>query len=411
MNYDELLSARVIEKGTFSHLVIGKFVKRNVDGKYINIIELDDRLADSIFFEEGLKQELLNVGKIKSSHQLKFMRPTEELKDVLGKAIIIERGSFITLEQLLYDTPSLLARKEFVDNLTRQAFEAAKTLNELQIYHICFAPKNMMIRRGDNQLMLLSHGSYYLKITDQESLYGDMVDFVAPEVLSHGSVDARSDVYSLGKLLEYLYSMGEMPGEVKRVVRKATRELPEDRYDCVEDMEKALNRLRHFSNSLITLVVASLVALAIVGAFFTIVPEQDDMEYVKPAPKEVEEDLLDDGFDPITELGFIASDTTGILTEEQKKKYEEYEKKAESIFRKRFEREAERVISKVYTKSNMGVGEAKFMAESQKALEELSKVQEEIASQTALSGAKSQRIASEIIEKVTNSKKSLLNKD
>ena len=84
---------------------------------------------------------------------------------------------------------------------------------------------------------------------------------------------------------------------------------------------------------------------------------------------------------------------------------EEYEKKAESIFRKRFEREAERILTKVYNSGNMGVGEKKFIVESQKALKELSEVQEEIASQTAISGAKSQRIASEIIEKVSNEKK------
>ena len=58
----------------------------------------------------------------------------------------------------------------------------------------------------------------------------------------------------------------------------------------------------------------------------------------------------------------------------------------------------------------MGVGETKFMSASQKALEELTKVQEEIASQTTMSGAKSQLIATEIIEKVANAKKDAMTK-
>ena len=154
------------------------------------------------------------------------------------------------------------------------------------------------------------------------------------------------------------------------------------------------------------------VALAIVGAYFSMMPEQNEMEYVKPAAKEEVDEFLDEGFDPVTELGFIANDTMTTLTPEQQKKLAEYEKKAETIFRKRFEREAERILSKVYNSSNMGVGvgETKFMTASQKAIEELAKVQEEIASQTAISGTKSQRIASEIIEKVANAKKKAMTK-
>ena len=45
------------------------------------------------------------------------------------------------------------------------------------------------------------------------------------------------------------------------------------------------------------------------------------------------------------------------------------------------------------------------METSQKTLEELSNAQEKIASQTAISGAKSQRIASEIVERIANKKK------
>ena len=93
------------------------------------------------------------------------------------------------------------------------------------------------------------------------------------------------------------------------------------------------------------------------------------------------------------------------MTVEQKKKMAEYEKKSEEIFRRRFEREADRIISKVYNRNTMGASESKFMAASQKAMEELNSAQEEIASQTAMPSAKSRLIASQIIDKVTNAKK------
>ena len=200
--------------------------------------------------------------------------------------------------------------------------------------------------------------------------------------------------------------MSELPGSLKRVVRKATEVLPEDRYSSLADMRKAISRIKSFRHTLLKLAAAVVVALAIVGAYFSMMPEQNEMEYVKPAAKEEVDEFLDEGFDPVTELGFIANDTMTTLTPEQQKKL------AETIFRKRFEREAERILSKVYNSSNMGVGvgETKFMTASQKAIEELAKVQEEIASQTAISGTKSQRIASEIIEKVANDKKKAMTK-
>lgn len=408
MNYDELLSARDNDRGSFSQLVVGKMVKRNVDGKFVNVVDVYDRLADNILFEEGLKEECDAIGKIKSHHQIRFMLGGDEVKGDSKLSLVVERGVFFTLAQILYDQPSLVARGDFMHGIIRQAFDALKALHSQGVYQVCLAPQNVLLRKGDNQLMLLSHGSFYLGVADQKGLYGELESFVAPEVISHGTVDERCDVFTLGKLIESLYLNSQLPASLRRVVRKATQVLPEDRYESVADMEKAMGRIRSFRRTLLTFAAAVVAALVVVGAYFSVIPEQNEMEYVKPAAKETVDEFLDDGFDPVTELGFIAKDTASTLTPEQMKKLSEYEKKAEAIFRKRFEREADRILSKVYNNANMGAGESKFMTASQKALEELSQVQEEIASQTTMPGNKSQRIASEIIEKVTNAKKKAL---
>lgn len=404
MNFDELLSIRDQETGTSSCLLLGKLVKRNVDGKYQNIIDVKDELTDNIIFWESIKYELKALSVIKPQHQLHFMLGNDVTSDNTCKTIVIERGVYLTLAQLLNENPALVARQDFMDNLLKNIFEAAKEINEQNIFHECFAPRNVLVRKGDSQVFLLNHGSFYKSIGDQQALFGDMKEFVAPEVLEKGTVDERCDVYSIGKLIENLYSMGSMPLTVKKVVKKATSELPEDRYNSVADMEKALTRLNSARHSAVLFIVAALAALVIVGTYFTLVPEQNEMEYVKPAPQEPEMDL-DDGFNPANELGFIANDTATQLSPEQQKKMAEYEKKAEEIFRKRFEREADRILSKLYNENNMGFNEKKFMETSQKTLEELSNAQEKIASQTAISGAKSQRIASEIVERIANKKK------
>ena len=406
MNYEELLSARDSEKNNFCQLMLGKISKREVDGKYINVVDIKKELTDNILFSDCLNKELQAVSSVKSPHQLRYIKGGSDVNQPTGMALVVERGVFNSLAQLLFESPSLVARHNFVDEIVSKAFSAAKDLHEQGIFHVCFAPRNILVRKGDSQLLLLNHGSFYKDLPDQDVLYpDDMTNFIAPEVFAHGIIDEKTDVYSLGKLLEHLYSTSSMPYIVKRVVKKATKENPFDRYATVEDMEKALSRLRSTRSSLTMLAVASVAALCIVGAYFSIVPEQNEMEYVKPAPSEPEEDFLEEGINPITELGLRAGDSTTVLTEEQKKKMAEYEKKSEEIFRRRFEREADRIISKVYNRNTMGASESKFMAASQKAMEELNSAQEEIASQTAMPSAKSRLIASQIIDKVTNAKK------
>ncbi|MCI6839759.1 MAG: hypothetical protein MR900_07725 [Prevotella sp.] len=369
------------------------------------MIDIRDELTDNILFEEDLRKEHEAHKEIKANHQIRYMPGGDDVKGKTKKTLVAERGVFVTLAQMLFDTPSMVARNDFLKDIISQTFEAAKELHANGIYHTCFAPENLLIRRGDGRLMLLNHGSFYQNIENQEELYGDLASYVAPEVLAHGTIDERCDVYSIGKLIEYLYSTGSMPMPVKKVVKKATRELPEDRYDSVRNMEKALKRLAAFRRQAVTLLTAAAATAIIVGAYFSIVPEQNEMEYIKPAPQPKTEDFLDEGIDPTTELGILPTDSSGALTEAQKKKMEEYQKKAEDIFRKRFEKEADRILSKVYNAGVMNSSQSKFSASSQKAISELNEVQEKIASQTAMPMSKSQRIAQEIIDRVSNMKK------
>ena len=248
-------------------------------------------------------------------------------------------------------------------------------------------------------------------MSDQKALYRDMTDYLAPEVLAEGSVDERCDVYSVGKFIEWLYSSSDMPIEIKRMVKKATEELPEDRYQSVADMRSALKRLKNARNSVVMFLIALVAALVIVGIYFGMTPEPQQIEYVKPAPKQSTDDLLDDGFDPATELGVISGDSLSKLPPEKRKQMEEYQKKGEEIFRKQFEKEADRILSKVYDAEHMGASEKNFMASSQKVFAELMEVQQKLSGEANISNEKGQLIATQIIDKITEKKKKAVQKN
>ena len=79
-----------------------------------------------------------------------------------------------------------------------------------------------------------------------------------------------------------------------------------------------------------------------------------------------------------------------------------YEAKAEQIFRKNYTREAERILSKIYSNDKMGATEKNFMAGSQSTMQELVQAQNRLGAEAGIAETRSQLIASKIIEQVTN---------
>ena len=286
----------------------------------------------------------------------------------------------------------------FVKNTINNLLELTSFLHEQGIYHVCYSPDNILVRKGDNEVMLLFHGSAYSHVNDQSWLYGESAAFLAPEVLENGVFDARSDIYSIGKFIDFLYQQSEIPFEMKAVVKKATAEDPDKRYQTPEEMMKSISTRQNMRKSVISFVAALLVTAIITGLYFTLVPEREDIEFVKPAPKEAEDDLLDDGFDPTTELGLVEYTAAAHLEE---KKMREYQAKAEYIFRKNFTREAERVLSEIYNNERMSASEKSFMAASQSTMQELLQAQAKYGSDAGLTDSRSQLLAGQIIEQVS----------
>jgi hypothetical protein len=154
------------------------------------------------------------------------------------------------------------------------------------------------------------------------------------------------------------------------------------------------------------------------GIFFEAVPNTEPVEFVKPVKEPINEDLLDEGFDPLTELGPDADSATIARAIQEymrndsdkvdEKKIREFEAKAEQIFRKQYSAAADQILSKIYNNERMNNTEKNFQASSAEVMKELVKKQEELSAKSSISGEKAQRIASEIIEQITEKKKAAL---
>ena len=404
MNYEEMLAAKNEGKQNKTLLPIGEYYRIQTEGKYRPVIIVRQELNSSIAFSGALKTECERNKTLVNRYQLHFTPVVNENGEV--EQLEVEQGVFFSMEQLLKENPAVVAEKGFIDNTLQALVDITTYLHGQGIRHICYSPKTVMVRKGDHAVMLLSHGSFYMAMDNQRVFYGDDAAYVAPEVLNHGTVDDRCDVYSIGKFMESIFEHVGMSMDYRKALKKATSEKPEDRFDTPQDLWKAVKSNRSMMRSAMMAVAAVVAALVIVELYFELFPEPVQVEYVKPAPRQATDDLLEDGFKP-EELGVVSADS---MSEEDLEAQRMYRAKAEEIFRKNYEKEADRILSKIYNKDYMNSTEKQFAAQSQSTIEELMKTQQKMGREASLTPERSQLIASEIIERITNEKKKQLKK-
>ena len=397
-----MLAAKNEGKLNKTSLPIGEYYRVQIDGKFRSVINIRPDLDSSIAFSGALKTECERNKTLANKHQLHYTPVVNEKGEI--EQLEVEQGVFLSMEQLLNENPAVVAEKGFIDNTLQALVDITTYLHGQGIQHVCYSPKTVMVRKGDRAIMLATHGSFYLSMNDQRGFYGDDAVFVAPEVLEHGSVDERCDVYSIGKFMEAIFEHAGMSVEYRKALKKATSEKPEDRYASPQALLKAVQARRQFMRSALMFLAAVIVALVILEVYLELVPEPTQVEFVKPAPRQATDDLLDDGFQP-EDLGVVSADS---LTEEDEEAHRVYQAKAEEIFRKNYEKEADRILSKIYNKDYMNSTEKAFAAESQSTIEELMKVQQKMGQEASLTPERAQLIASEIIDRVTNQKKKQL---
>ena len=400
MNYEELLASRKDGKLNKTCLPIGDYYRQQIDGKYRSVIDIYPELNNNINFSEALKKECEQNASLTNQHILHF-RPQAEGHDIIR--LELEQGQYQPLKPVLNDNPSIVAEPNFIEEFTRQLLETASYLHSQGVFGVCYSPETVFLRKGDNAVLLSHVGSHYISMSDPGQLYHDgSEEYVAPEVMSNGTIDNRCDIYSIGRLLQKVFDQADMPLELRKVVKKAVSDSPEDRFNTPDEMLRNINRKRNTYRSLLTGFIAVAIAGLVIALYFDMMPESNPVEFVKPAPRQATDDLIDDGFSP-EELG-VTGDGDSLVAIEQRSQ-EEYQAKAEAIFRKRYTAAAEKILSNIYNKEHMNVTEKNFMSQSESTIQELMKAQEKIAGESSLDPSRSQLIATEIIERITEQKK------
>lgn len=151
----------------------------------------------------------------------------------LGNCIEMEWVDGCSLDTLL---PRGTISKTLASKIINETCDALAYMHSKQIVHRDLKPSNIMLTYNGNNVKLIDFG---LSDTDAHSVLkgsaGTQV-YASPELISGKTVDFRSDIFSLGCVIDRLSPT------YARVARKCCQRAPAKRFQSALDVKKAIER-------------------------------------------------------------------------------------------------------------------------------------------------------------------------
>ena len=229
---------------------------------------LKEVLEKEYVFIKNIKRtedELINVLENKITHKRVLVKYLTGSLDVYKKLISISHPNLpIIYEVAQADGKSILV-EEYINGITIGEFmeaerytpkEVRKIIIELcsalelihsqGIVHRDIKPENIIIDKLGNVKLIDFNISRINKAgNDKDTLMLGTTGYASPEQYGISETDARSDIYSIGILINVMLT-GEHPskkicsGKWQKIVKKCTMINPEDRYKDVAELVRSI---------------------------------------------------------------------------------------------------------------------------------------------------------------------------
>lgn len=199
-------------------------------GKLHFLKRLKAEYAGDIRYQEALRKEFETGYRLEHPNLVRYLSLEDD-------SIMMEYVDGETLSQRLASNKDYFKSQKNTDKFVRQLLSAVDYLHSHQVLHLDLKPDNILLTHINDDVKLIDFGCSY---TDTYvDTPGYTAAFASPEQLVGKVVDVRSDIYSLGKILELL----PCSNIYNKVIARCTAESPLARYQSVREMTMAVNSL------------------------------------------------------------------------------------------------------------------------------------------------------------------------
>ena len=235
----------------------------NYNGKKVIVKALkEDRINDANC-KASLRQEYETTSMLDN----KYIRKALDFVQIegLGDCIIFEYIDGKSLAE--HVRVGTLSEKQ-VKNILTEVCDALTYLHRNGVVHCNLNPENIMVTANDCRVKLIDIGVPETEQdADRELLIKEM-EFVAPEIIKGEDIDSRSDIYSLGKIMEFIGERN-ISKQFGAAATHCTQFSREQRFDSISDVRSAITK----GHSIVRIIILALVAAVLAGLAFIYVPK------------------------------------------------------------------------------------------------------------------------------------------
>ena len=208
----------------------------NYNGKKVIVKTLKEKFADDGKYKEALRNEYEMTSVLNN----KYIRKAIDFVNIsgLGDCIIFEYINGKTLSE--HVRVGTLSVKQ-VKNILVEVCDALNYMHRNRLVHGNLKPENILITEGDFRTRIIDLGVPTTDPrADRELLIKEM-EFVSPEIIKGEDFDVRSDIYSVGKIMEFINERN-ISKQFNSIATHCTQFSREQRYDSIAEVRSAITK-------------------------------------------------------------------------------------------------------------------------------------------------------------------------
>lgn len=237
----------------------------NIDGKQYFMKRLRPELIKEPLFLSIFQKEYDKGASISHPNIVKYEQFHHNDDDCY---ILMENICGETLDKFIISHPNYFKSRSNLDKFFNQLLSGLKCLHDNHIVHSDLKPQNIMITQINNDVKIIDLGFCY---TDSYPTTAGMTHaFAAPEQKKREKLDEVTDIYAVGKIIEYIArnTNFNLPNVYAKIMIRCLKEHKNQRYQNTADIVKLINQRKHTIRWAIITVIS---CLALFIAFRSII--------------------------------------------------------------------------------------------------------------------------------------------